>query len=191
MLPLYRNIKKRRTELDISQQELAELVGYKSKSMISQVENGTVDLSLTMIAKFASALKCTPSYLMGWEDITDANGVDVMARFGDRLKELRKAQNISQDELAKRLKVTRSCIGNYEQNNREPKYEDLETIADYFNVDMDYLIGNSTEKQKNTVLSDDERRLLEMYRNDSNFKEMINRLTLYATGLMKGVDDNA
>jgi len=114
-----------------------------------------------------------------------------MARFGDRLKELRKAQNISQDELAKRLKVTRSCIGNYEQNNREPKYEDLETIADYFNVDMDYLIGNSTEKQKNTVLSDDERRLLEMYRNDSNFKEMINRLTLYATGLMKGVDDNA
>ena len=108
MLPLYRNIKKRRTELDISQQELAELVGYKSKSMISQVENGTVDLSLTMIAKFASALKCTPSYLMGWEDITDANGVDVMARFGDRLKELRKAQNISQDELAKRLKVTRS-----------------------------------------------------------------------------------
>ena len=69
MLKLYENIKKRRTELNISQQELAELVGYKGKSMISQVENGSVDLPESMIVKFADALKCSPHYLMGWDEV--------------------------------------------------------------------------------------------------------------------------
>lgn len=68
MLELYKNIKKRRIELNISQQELAEAVGYKGKSMISQVEKGLVDLPESMILKFADALDTRPSYLMGWED---------------------------------------------------------------------------------------------------------------------------
>ena len=66
---LYENIKKRRQELSMSQQELAEAVGYSGKSMISQVEKGMIDLPSTMITKFANALNCTESYLMGWEDL--------------------------------------------------------------------------------------------------------------------------
>ena len=65
---LYENIKKRRQELHMSQQELAESVGYSGKSMISQVEKGLIDIPSTMITKFADALNCTESYLMGWED---------------------------------------------------------------------------------------------------------------------------
>lgn len=68
MLKLYENIKKRRIELNMSQQDLAERVGYKGKSMISQVENGLIDLPQSMILKFADALKCSASDLMGWED---------------------------------------------------------------------------------------------------------------------------
>lgn len=65
---LYENIKKRRLELNMSQQELAEAVGYKGKSMISQVENGQIDLPITMVKKFAEALKIDAGDLMGWED---------------------------------------------------------------------------------------------------------------------------
>ncbi len=80
MLALYKNIKKRRLELNISQQELAEAVGYKGKSMISQVENGLVDLPESMIMKFADALDCTESYLMGWTETNDPQQNDrVMA----------------------------------------------------------------------------------------------------------------
>ena len=65
----------------MSQQELAEAVGYKGKSMISQVENGSVDLPESMILKFADALHTTPSYLMGWDDsseISDSmDGIDI------------------------------------------------------------------------------------------------------------------
>lgn len=81
MLDLYKNIKKRRIELGISQQELAETVGYSGKSMISQVEKGLIDLPTTMIKKFAEALKTTPSYLMGWED---ENGNDLTIEFQDK-----------------------------------------------------------------------------------------------------------
>ena len=68
MLELYENIRKRRLELNMSQQNLAESVGYKGKSMISQIEKGKVDLQRTMIIKFAEALKCSPAYLMGWTE---------------------------------------------------------------------------------------------------------------------------
>lgn len=64
---LYENIKKRRQELNMSQQELAEAVGYSGKSMVSQVENGLIDLPVTMILKFAEALEIDPGDLMGWE----------------------------------------------------------------------------------------------------------------------------
>ena len=68
MLELYENIKKKRIEQNISQQELAERVGYRGKSMISQVENGLIDLPQSMILKFADALNCSALELMGWED---------------------------------------------------------------------------------------------------------------------------
>ncbi len=68
MLKLYENIKKRRIELNMSQQELAELVGYKGKSMISQIERGCVDISESMIMKFAEVLRISPWKLMGQEE---------------------------------------------------------------------------------------------------------------------------
>ena len=60
---LYENIKKRRQALNMSQQALAEAVGYSGKSMVSQVEKGMIDLPSTMITKFAKALDFTRSLL--------------------------------------------------------------------------------------------------------------------------------
>ena len=68
MLKLYSNIKKLRKQLNMSQQELAEAVGYEGKSMISQVENGKVDLPASMISKFADVLQVTELDLMGLND---------------------------------------------------------------------------------------------------------------------------
>ena len=68
---LYKRIKLRRQELNMSQEELAMKVGYKTKSSINKIESGQNDISQSKIYEFAKALKTTPSYLMGWED----NGV--------------------------------------------------------------------------------------------------------------------
>lgn len=65
MLELYINIRNKRKEMGLSQEELAKKVGYSGKSMISKIERGEVDLSTTMIKKFADVLDTTPSELMG------------------------------------------------------------------------------------------------------------------------------
>lgn len=72
-----------------------------------------------------------------------------MSKFGTRLKELRTASNITQEELAKRIGVSRSAISMYEKGVREPEFDILEKLADFFNVDTDYLIGKS---DKTTLL---------------------------------------
>ena len=68
-------IKKRRTELDLSQEEVANELGYKSRTSVFKVEQGITDLPLSKVKEFAKVLKTTPSYLMGWED--DEGNLDV------------------------------------------------------------------------------------------------------------------
>ncbi len=68
MLELYKNIRKRREELGLSQLELAELTGYTSKTSISKIESGSIDLPQSKIKAFADALRTTPSKLMGWTE---------------------------------------------------------------------------------------------------------------------------
>ena len=65
MLQLYKNIKTRRNELNMTQIDLAEKLGYADKSMISKIENGLVDLPQSKILAFAKVLKVTPGELMG------------------------------------------------------------------------------------------------------------------------------
>lgn len=60
------------------------------------------------------------------------------------LMELRKISGFTQKELAERLGISRSSIGNYEKGIRRPDYETLEKIADFFNVEMWQLLGKDT-----------------------------------------------
>lgn len=66
-----------------------------------------------------------------------------MSKFNIRLKELRTKRGISQQNLADTVDMSKSSINMYERGEREPGIETLEAFADYFNVDLDYLIGKS------------------------------------------------
>lgn len=68
MLELYKRIKMRRNELNMSQEELAQKLGYKSRSSINKIEKGQNDIPQSKIIDFAKALDTTPEYLMGWEE---------------------------------------------------------------------------------------------------------------------------
>ena len=65
--------------------------------------------------------------------------------FGDKLKELRKARNITQQELASILNVTKPTISNWENNKGCADGEILIQLANYFNVSSDYLLGLTKE----------------------------------------------
>lgn len=61
-------IKKRREELGLSQEELADKLGYKSRSSINKIELGLSDIPFSKIPLFAKALEIEPEILMGWEN---------------------------------------------------------------------------------------------------------------------------
>jgi transcriptional regulator with XRE-family HTH domain len=69
---------------------------------------------------------------------------------GKRLRELRKNKQISQEELARFLDLSTSSVGLYEADNRNPSYEVLLKIANYFCVTTDWMLGVTDEKTKST-----------------------------------------
>lgn len=61
-------IKAKRMELGWSQQKLADLMGYTSKSTITKIEKGVSDVGQRNIEKFAEVLGVSIAYLMDWEE---------------------------------------------------------------------------------------------------------------------------
>lgn len=94
--------------------------------------------------------------------------------FKDMLKSLREERGLSQDELARLTQLSKSTISMYENGNREPKFETLEVIADFFNVDMNTLLD---KKQPIMVLTQQEETHIKKYRQlDADGKEEIDDL---------------
>lgn len=70
-----------------------------------------------------------------------------MATFGERLRQLRQQKGVTQEEVAELLNVNKQTISGYERNIRRPAgetaLETYETLADFFNVDLTYLLGHT------------------------------------------------
>lgn len=66
-------IRARREELGITQQQLAERLGYKSKATINKIETGINGVSQNRVVDFAKALQTTIEYLMEMDDAADKN----------------------------------------------------------------------------------------------------------------------
>lgn len=101
-MDIYEKIKKRREELGMSQEELAEEMGYKSKTSIHKIEQKMTDLPLSRVVEFAKVLKVSSDYLMGYvnEDIS-ANTekeyfVDTSVLTADELVEFNKVTGVNQ-----------------------------------------------------------------------------------------------
>jgi transcriptional regulator with XRE-family HTH domain len=82
------HIKTRRIELGMSQDELAERMGYKNRSTIAKIEKGVNDVTQTNIVKFANVLNTSIAYLMGWEETPEEmhekndTATDIVLRLG-------------------------------------------------------------------------------------------------------------
>lgn len=61
--------------------------------------------------------------------------------FGSRLRHLRQMAGLLQQDMAKKLGISNSAYGFYEQGKREPSFEMTEYLADFFGVTLDYLMG--------------------------------------------------
>lgn len=66
-----------------------------------------------------------------------------MAEFKDRFKALRLEKELTQDEIAAKFDLTKTAVSSYERGKNKPRFEMLDTLADFFDVSIDYLSGSS------------------------------------------------
>lgn len=85
-----------------------------------------------------------------------------MGSLGARIAYLRNKRGISQEELARYLKIGKSTLGMYETDRREPSYETTQKIATYFEVTIDWLVTGK-EKKMSAVLSEKDKKIIELY----------------------------
>lgn len=68
--------------------------------------------------------------------------------FHERLKKVREEKNVSREQAAKALGITYSALSKYETNKREPDFELLDKMANYYDVSVDYLLGRTKLKYR-------------------------------------------
>lgn len=79
-----------------------------------------------------------------------------MATIHERIKELRKSQNLKQQELADMINVSMYTVSVWERGIRKPEYDNLDALCDVFNVNLGYLMGTNDDPTPVTQLSDEE-----------------------------------
>jgi len=89
-----------------------------------------------------------------------------------RLVQLRKSSGLSQYELAEKLNFSRGKYANYEQGTRQPDYETLDKLADFYNVTTDYLLGRSNDPNQNLDENFDPLEELKQFMIDNNMQDM-------------------
>lgn len=76
--------------------------------------------------------------------------------FGNNLKKIRQENEMTQEELAKKINTSRSNIANYENDKNMPSIEILNKLSEILNCSTDYLLGKSNirnpEKKDNDLL---------------------------------------
>ncbi|WP_407310620.1 helix-turn-helix domain-containing protein [Desulfosporosinus sp. SB140] len=70
--------------------------------------------------------------------------------FGKRLIALREERGCSLEEIAKHVGITKSVLSKYERGLHVPGLMAAKRIADFFNVSIDYITGNSDERNNVT-----------------------------------------
>lgn len=105
MIQLYKNIKERRIQIGMSQDELAKKTGYTSRSSIAKIEKGEVDLQQSKIELFAKALGVSQSELMGWEENATVENAELLADIAMDFELLKYVEKILHMECSRKYKV--------------------------------------------------------------------------------------
>ena len=99
---------------------------------------------------------------------------------GKRIKELRKEQGLTQQELGEKIHVTKVSICCYENGTRNPSLQTLQDLADYFGVELTYFLGVDTyvvaddrEGYKFSMCNEEIEFIKSFRRNDRLYKQLI------------------
>lgn len=102
---------------------------------------------------------------------------------GQRIKSLREQNDITQYELGKELSLSKTTISHYENDSRTPPIETLIQLADFFKVDLDYILGIEGvgySSKRSVQMSDEEIDFILELRRIMTYKKIISNPKKYA-----------
>ena len=182
-------IKQQRELLGFSQEELAQKLGYKSRSTINKIESGINDISQSKVVEFAHALQTTPAYLMGWEGSstqeqeTNADSETIVygpKSIAEKIKKVAKERKIPLKSVLENCGLSKNTLSSMQSGGSLPKSENLAKIADRLNVSVDYLLGRTDEAQlpaeDEQQFSAKERKVIQAYRDQPEMQSAVDRL---------------
>lgn len=138
-------IKQRREQLGMTQEELARKLGYASRSSVNKVEKSR-ELSNKKVKLYADALKCTPAYLMGWDEETlDEIRYDLMADREDQQEKIYELMKNCFDDSSIYLLQTYMCLGD---QYKKLLLQYTEKLMDLQNADISASLENSERTRK-------------------------------------------
>ena len=110
-----KKIRALRYQINLTQEELAKLMGYKSKSTINKIELGVNDIPQSKIVQFAEVLGTTPADLMGWKE-EEKNDSPTEADLSEGEKMLLELfRRVPEDQQTLVLQMIRAALGNPKQ----------------------------------------------------------------------------
>ncbi|MDK2823933.1 MAG: hypothetical protein PWQ67_729 [Clostridia bacterium] len=125
-----------REEKKITLIELGKRSGV-SYTHISEIERGKTCASLKTLEKLAKVLEIPTSYFFQLEE---------SFTLGDKIRRLREKQNLTQVQLAKKIGVSLSLIGQIETGRVKPALDTLQNIANVFGVSISYFLLTESEE---------------------------------------------
>lgn len=156
-------LKQLRVEAKLTQQQMAEAFNIKQPTY-AQWETGRTKPKGETLEKFADFFNVSTDYLLG-----KTQPKKELSVFPERLRQLRAESDLTQRELARSLDISQQSINSWENGERKPKIEAITNIAEYFNVSPKYLIGETNNREIETI---------ELEAEDKLFKATIKDLDL-------------
>ena len=158
MLQLYKNIKKRRLELQLTQTDLAIKLGYADKSMIAKIEKGLVDLPQSKILAFADTLQISPSDLMGWEttdnDIANVFVSDCLEDVIDNSNDFSPSEKAHFKNYLHLLEINRKRVDNYTSQLLSLQRMDEEASVNAAHERTDIEVTDEMRQHDNDIMND-------------------------------------
>lgn len=148
-------IRQRRCELGMSQHELAERMGYNSRSTINKIEVGVSDVSHSKLLQFAEVLNVSVEYLIGTnftteekKDNAETNNRDI---FTKNLRLLMAKSGKTQKEISTAIGVSCPTFSDWCNGKKYPRIEKMELLANYFGVSVSELVGKHSEEFESDI----------------------------------------
>lgn len=143
-------IKYLRDRRGFTQSEFAKLIGV-SRSLVCVWENGYANISLRQMIKISYVYLVPLDYILGITDTFQLKNYKFINKLnlkyvGEKIREIRKKEGLTQERFAKKIDTKRSSISYYEIGKMMISTADLKQICLTFGVSADYIVGNINKR---------------------------------------------